>query len=117
MSWMGMYALAHWDLAGWLGMSLRYGAFKDFDGARTGVAQLLQSVTVAPILHLSRLVDGLQPIGVTYARTRHRNDWVDLRLEYRLAHSTSRVFVGEPGVAIASGSGTSHQVTLQLVAN
>jgi len=117
-SWMGMYALAHWDLAAWLGVSLRYGAFKDFDGARTGVAQLLQSVTVTPIVHLSRLVPGLQPIGVTYARTRHRLDWVDLRLEYRVAHSDQPVFSdADPGAPIATGSGTSHQVTLQLVAN
>jgi hypothetical protein len=117
-SWIGLYALAHCDLAGWLGVSFRYGYFKDADGARTGVAQVLQSFTVAPIVHLSRLVEGLQPLGVTYARTRHPVDWVDLRLEYRLAHSDQPVFSDlEPGIPIPTASGTSHQVTLQLVAN
>ncbi|MGZ6124077.1 MAG: outer membrane beta-barrel protein, partial [Myxococcales bacterium] len=117
-SWTGLYALAHWDLETWLGLSLRYGFIHDADGARTGVAQLLQSFTIAPIVHLSRLVEGLQPIGVTYARTRHSLDWVDLRLEYRLAHSDQTVFSDlEPGIPIPAASGTSHQVTVQLVAN
>jgi Putative beta-barrel porin-2, OmpL-like. bbp2 len=117
-SWIGLYALAHYDLATWLGLSLRYGLFKDVDGARTGVSQLLQSFTIAPIVHLSRLVAGLQPIGVSYARTRHSLDWVDLRLEYRLAHSDQPVFSDrEPGIPIPTASGTSHQLTLQVVAN
>src|SRR2546422_2234974 len=83
-NWFGLYALAHYDLTRWLGLSFRYGFFDDKDGARTGVAQTLQSFTIAPIVHLSRLIPDLRPLGVTYARTRHPLDWVDLRLEYRL---------------------------------
>src|SRR5712664_3227108 len=42
-SWNGLYVLAHYDLLEWLGVSARYGLFDDPDGARTGVAQTLQS--------------------------------------------------------------------------
>src|SRR5437899_11275796 len=91
-NWLGLYALAHYDLTRWLGLSFRYGFFDDKDGARTGVAQMLQSFTIAPIVHLSRLIPDLRPLGVTYARTRHPLDWVDVRLEYRLDHSNKSVF-------------------------
>jgi putative OmpL-like beta-barrel porin-2 len=117
-SWAGLYAVIHQDLTGWAGLSLRYGVFKDADGARTGVAQVLQSFTVAPIVHLSRLVAGLQPLGVTYSRTRHAVDWVDLRLEYRFAHSNQPVFSDQPpAVPITTAANASHQVTLQIVFN
>ena len=69
-------------------------------------------------MHLSRLVPGLQPMGVTYARTRHPLDWVDLRLEYRLAHSDQPVFSDAAAeTPIPAASGTAHQVTVQVVAN
>src|SRR5438552_8358458 len=55
-NWVGLYALAHHDLTRWLGLSFRYGVFDDKDGARTGVAQTLQSFTIVPIVHLSRLI-------------------------------------------------------------
>ena len=58
------------------------------------------------------------PIGVTYARTRHFLDWVDVRLEYRVAHSDQPVFADvAPGTPILSASRTAHQVTLQFVTN
>jgi len=117
-SWNALYALVHFDAMEWLGLSARYGWFDDKDGARTGVAQVLQSLTLAPILHLSRLVPELRPLGVTYARTRHPLDWVDLRLEYRFSHSNQHVFadVG-PGIPVTSASQSAHQVALQVVAN
>src|SRR3989441_2316754 len=55
-NWSGLYALAHYDIFNWLGLSFRYGFFDDKDGARTGVAQTLQSFTIVPIVHLSRLI-------------------------------------------------------------
>jgi len=117
-SWLSLYALVHADLEGWLGVSVRYGVFRDVDGARTGVAQWLQSVTVAPIVHLSRLLPGLQPTGLAYARTRHPVDWVDLRVEYRLSHSDQPVFSdGAPAVPIHFAARTGHQVTVQVVVN
>src|SRR5436190_4348155 len=117
-TWNGLYALIHLDLTGWLGLSARYGWFDDADGARTGVAQVLQSFTFAPIVHLSRLVPDLRPLGVTYARTRHPIDWVDLRLEYRLAHSDQPVFSDlGPQIPVTSATSTAHQVTLQVIAN
>ena len=117
-NWFGLYALAHHDLTRWLGLSFRYGVFDDKDGARTGVAQTLQSFTIVPIVHLSRLIPDLRPLGVTYARTRHPLDWVDLRLEYRLDHSNKSVFSdAKPGVPIPDADRDSHQVTMQLVVN
>jgi len=116
--WLGLYALAHYDVVPWLGFSFRYGLFRDVDGARTGVAQTLQSFTLAPIFHLSALVPDLRPPGVTYARTRHHLDWVDLRLEYRLGHSNRPVFAdAEAGIPITEASKTGHVVTAQLVIN
>jgi hypothetical protein len=116
--WFGMYALAHYDVMDWLGLSFRYGLFNDVNGARTGVEQVLQSWTVTPILHLSRLVPELRPLGVTYARTRHPLDWVDIRFEYRLNTSNQHVFTASPpGVDVTSADRTAHQFTLQFVVN
>ena len=84
----------------------------------TGVAQILQSFTVTPIIHLSRLIPDLRPLGVTYARSRHPLDWVDVRLEYRLNHSNEPVFSSaKAGVPITSADRTGHEVTLQFVVN
>jgi hypothetical protein len=117
-NWLGLYALAHYDIAPWLGLTFRYGFFNDFDAARTGVTQALQSFTIAPVVHLSRLIPDLRPLGATYARTRHPIDWVDVRLEYRLNHSNEPVFSSaKPGVPITSADDTAHQVTLQFVVN
>ena len=117
-NWLGLYALAHYALTRWLGLSFRYGFFDDPDAARTGVAQTLHSFTIAPIVHLSRLIPDLRPLGVTYARTQHPLDWVDVRLEYRLNHSNKPVFSdAKPGVPIGEADHDSHQVTLQFVLN
>jgi hypothetical protein len=115
-NWWGLYVLGHYEINDWLGLSLRYGYFDDQDGARTGVAQVLQSFTLAPIVHLSRLIPDLRPMGVTYPRTRHPINWVDLKLEYRLNVSDRDVFSdSQEGVAILRGDDTSHQVQLQFV--
>jgi hypothetical protein len=117
-NWLGFYALAHGDLVDWLGVSFRYGLFDDQNAARTGVEQVLQSWTITPIFHLARLIPDLRPLGVTYARTRHPFDWVDVRLEYRLNQSNRPVFSdAEPGVNILRGDHTSHELTLQFVVN
>jgi hypothetical protein len=117
-NWLGFYVLAHWDVLRWLGVSFRYGYFDDQDGARTGVEQRLQSYTLTPIIHLSRLIPELRPTGATYARTRHPIDWVDLKLEYRLNHSNKEVFSdAAPAVDILDAGRTAHQVQLQLVVN
>ncbi len=116
--WFGLYGLLHYDVLRWLGVSLRYSLFNDLDGARTGVAQLLQSVTVVPIVHLSRLIPDLRPLGVSYSRTRHPVDWVDLRFEYRLGFSDRTVFSNTPpGFPISDASKTAHVVTAQVVVN
>ena len=116
--WFALYGLLHCDLLRWLGVSLRYGVFDDLDGARTGVTQVLQSFTIAPIVHLSRLIPELRPLGVTYSRTRHPIDWVDLRFEYRLGLSNQTVFSDlAPGIPITEAAKTAHVVTAQVVVN
>ena len=117
-TWLGFYLLTHYDLNEWMGLTFRYGWFDDMDGARTGTEQILQSFTLAPIVHLSRLIPNLKPTGVTYARTRHFIDWLDVKLEYRLNHSNRNVFSdAKPGVAILEAEDISHQLQLQLVVN
>jgi hypothetical protein len=117
-NWLGFYLLTHYDVNDWMGLTFRYGWFDDMDGARTGTEQILQSLTFAPIVHLSRLIPNLKPTGVTYARTRHFIDWLDMKLEYRLNHSNRNAFSdSKPGVAILDGDDTSHQFQLQFVVN
>jgi hypothetical protein len=117
-NWLGFYVLTHYDVNDWLGLTFRYGWFDDMDGARTGTEQILQSFTFTPVVHLSRLIPNLKPTGVTYARTRHFIDWLDMKLEYRLNHSNRNVFSdSKPGVAILEGDDISHQFQLQFVVN
>jgi hypothetical protein len=117
-NWWGLYALAHYDVVDWLGLTVRYGFFRDEDAARTGVQQSLQSFTLAPVLHLSRLVPGLRPLGVTYPRTSHPLHWVDVKLEYRANHSNRPVFSdAAPDEPILSADHWSHQLQLQFVVN
>ena len=74
--------------------------------------------TFTPVIHLSRLIPDLRPLGVTYARTRHPLDWVDVRLEYRLDTSDKRVFSdARAATPITDASKTSHGVTVQFVVN
>jgi hypothetical protein len=116
--WYGLYGVVHYDALRWLGLSLRYSLFDDLDGARTGVRQVLQSFTITPVVHLSRLIPELRPLGVTYARTRTPIDWVDLRFEYRLGLSNQTVFSDrKPAVPITEGSRTAHVAAVQLVVN
>lgn len=116
--WWGAYALANYDIHPWLGFTFRYGIFDDMDGGRTGVRQVLQSSTLVPIVHLSRLIPELRPTGATYVRTRHPIDWVDVKVEYRLNHSNTPVFSdAKPGEDILSADQTSHQVQVQIVVN
>ena len=117
-NWFALYALAHYDVTRWLGMTFRYGYFDDYQGWRTGVGQTLQSFTFTPAVHLSRLIPELRPLGVTYARTRMPLDWVDVRLEYRLDTSNKNVFSNaKPGIPVTSADKTAQEVTLQFVVN
>jgi hypothetical protein len=117
-NWWGFNVIAHYDIRDWLGLTLRYGYFDDLDAARTGVKQVLQSFTVAPIVRLSRLIPSLRPLGMTYAHTTHPLDWVNLKVEYRLNHSNQPVFSDSvPNVAITDADQWSHQFQLQFVVN
>jgi hypothetical protein len=116
--WWGSYVLAYYGVVEWLGFAFRYGYFDDRDGGRTGVKQVLQSWTFAPIVHLSRLIPDLAPTGAVYPRTRLPIDWVNLKFEYRLNRSNRPVFSdAKPGEDILSADKTSHQVQVQVVVN
>jgi hypothetical protein len=116
--WLALYGVAHYDFVPWFGASFRYSLFDDYDGARTGVAQVLHSFTFTPVVHLSRLIPDLRPLGVAYSRTRTPIDWVDLRFEYRLSLSDQPVFSdAAPGVPILQAGKSAHVVTAQLVVN
>ena len=116
--WWGLYLLPHYDLGEWFGLSFRYGYFDDRDGARTGIAQHLQSWSFVPVFHLSRAVPGLGDTGTVYARTRHAINWLDLKLEYRVNRSNQTVFSDEePAVNVLEASRTGHQIQVQLVMN
>ncbi|PYN05346.1 MAG: hypothetical protein DME07_00210 [Candidatus Rokuibacteriota bacterium] len=117
-NWLGFYVLGYYEMAKWLGLTARYGYFNDMDGSRTGVEQELHSLTLAPVLHLSRLIPDLKPTGVFFTRSQVPIDWVNVKLEYRLNYSTRNVFSdSKPNAAILEGSDTSHQVQLQVNVN
>jgi Putative beta-barrel porin-2, OmpL-like. bbp2 len=117
-TWWGLYALVHYDIVDWLGLTFRYGFFRDEHAARTGVRQSLQSFTVAPVLHLSRLIPDLRPLGVAYPRTAHPLNWVDVKLEYRANNSNRPVFSdAAPNVPILGADYWSRQLQLQFVVN
>jgi hypothetical protein len=117
-SWFGFYALGYYEPVNWLGIVARYGFFNDIDGSRTGVEQVLQSITVAPIFHLSRLVPDLKPTGAFFTRSLVPIDWVNVKLEYRFNYSDREAFSNKaPNDAILDGSHSSHQVQLQVNVN
>jgi hypothetical protein len=118
-NWFGFYLLAHYDVVKWLGLTFRYGYFDDTDRGRMGVSQTLQSITFAPVVHLSALIPDLRPLGATYPRSRHPFHWVDLKLEYRYNWSDRQAF-GEstPNHSLHDrASDSSHQFQLQAIVN
>jgi Putative beta-barrel porin-2, OmpL-like. bbp2 len=117
-SWFGFYVLGYYEPVDWLGIVARYGFFNDIDGSRTGVEQQLNSITIAPIFHLSRLIPDLKPTGSFFTRSMVPIDWVNVKLEYRFNYSTREAFSNNsPNTAILDGSHSSHQVQLQVNVN
>lgn len=117
-SWSSGYVLAHGDTTDWLGLNFRYGFINDDDAARTGVVQLLQSITLGPVFHLSAIDPNLGNTGAAYGRTRHPIHWLDLKVEYRFNFSDQPVFSAAlPAVDITDAVKTGHQVQAQFVLN
>jgi len=52
--WFGALAMFHYDATSWCGLTVRYGYFKDEDGARlgSGVEERRQALTIAPTFNL-----------------------------------------------------------------
>lgn len=71
------------------GVTFRYDYFEDPDGARTGVGQVLRSVTIAPMIFFRHAVAG---IFSTIPRTRFALPAVALRLGIRFDRSTAPFF-------------------------
>ncbi|MFQ5848626.1 MAG: outer membrane beta-barrel protein [Candidatus Methylomirabilales bacterium] len=110
--WLGVALTAHYDVSDLWGLTFRYGLLDDRDGGRTGFDQTLQSFTLAPTIHLSSLIPGLETVG-TVPRTRHLIANVDLRLEYRLDHSDRDVFMR----AQDRFDDTNHRFAVQVIGN
>jgi hypothetical protein len=116
--WNSGYVLAHGDANDWLGLNFRYGYIDDNDGARTGVIQLLQSITLGPVFHLSAIDPNLGNSGAAYGRTRHPIHWLDLKVEYRVNFSDQTIFSAAlPAVDITDATKNGHQVQAQFVLN
>ena len=117
-SWSSAYLLAHRDVVEWLGLNFRYGFIKDNQGARTGLEQVLQSVTLGPVFHLSGLSLDLGNTGAAYGRTRHPIHWIDLKVEYRHNFSDHEIFSAvPPAVDVTDATKNSSQLQAQLVFN
>ena len=115
--WLGGFVMAHQEVGRTLGLTARYGYLHDKDAWRTGVAQRLQSVTLASTIHLSALA-GRAPLAVTYPRTQIRIHEVDLKIEYRYNHSNMPVFSDAPAPEVdLDPRKHSHQIQMQAVVN
>ena len=115
--WIGGFVMAHQEVGRSLGLTARYGYLHDQDAWRTGVAQRLQSITLASTIHLSALA-GKAPLAVTYPRTQVRIHEVDLKIEYRYNRSNMPVFSDAvpPSVDLEPRR-HSHQVQMQAAIN
>jgi hypothetical protein len=115
-SWWGYSIIGHYDFSAALGVGVRYALLADDDRARTGVSQHLRSLTIAPVVHLSALIEGLRPLTATVPRTAHPYHWVDLKLEYRMGASGRESYSdASPNVSLHDrGSQRNHQVQAQL---
>jgi hypothetical protein len=115
--WAGGFVMAHREVRNWLGLTARYGRLHDRDAWRTGVAQRLQSFTIASTIHLSALA-GAAPLAATYPRTQIRVHHVDLKIEYRHNRSNVPIFSDAvPPRADENPRKSSHQVQLQAAIN
>jgi hypothetical protein len=115
-SWWGYSVIGHYDFSAALGVSVRHALLADDDRARTGVSQHVRSLTIAPVVHLSALVEGLRPLTATAPRTAHPYHWVDLKLEYRMGDSSREIYGDAPSnVSLHDrGSKRNHQIQAQL---
>jgi hypothetical protein len=115
--WAGGFIMAHQEVGRSLGLTARYGYLHDQDAWRTGVAQRLQSITLASTIHLSALA-GKGPLAVTYPRTQIRIHEVDLKIEYRYNRSDRPVFSDAvPPLADVDPRKHGHQLQLQAAIN
>jgi hypothetical protein len=117
-SWTAGYLVAHGDTHDWLGLNFRYGFINDDDGARTGVDQTLQSITLGPTFHLSAITTDMGNTGAAYGRTRHPIHWLDVKVEYRYNFSDQPVFSAtRPSIDITDATKNGHQLQAQFVLN
>jgi hypothetical protein len=115
--WLGGFIMAHQEVGRSLGLTARYGYLHDQDAWRTGIAQRLQSITLASTIHLSALA-GKAPLAATYPRTQIRIHEVDLKIEYRYNRSNQPVFSDEvPPLADQDPRKHSHQLQMQAAIN
>ena len=93
-TWKGALLTVFGRLERRFGVTLRAEVFDDPDGVRTGLAQTLQSYTVAPVFFLGT---GREGIFANVEHTTFRIPRFQLRAEMRLNHSSEDAFVVNDG--------------------
>jgi hypothetical protein len=92
--WYGASVTSFVHLRRTWGLTLRYEWFKDRDGARTGVPQILQSYTIAPVYIFG---EGREGIFSVIEHTSFHLPRFQLRGELRLNRSTEAFFPEDVG--------------------
>jgi hypothetical protein len=92
--WYGATLTVFRRLSEHVGATLRGETFRDRDGARTGEAQTLRSLTFSPIVFVGT---GREGIFANVEHTTFRIPRFQLRAEARLDHSSASIFEGADG--------------------
>jgi hypothetical protein len=93
--WSGATVTVFRRLGSNVGATIRGETFRDRDGARTGEAQTLRSLTLSPIVFVGT---GQEGIFANVEHTTFRIPRFQLRLEARLDHSSVPIFEDENGL-------------------
>ncbi len=107
--WYGGSLTAFYHVRRTWGLTLRYEWFKDRDGSRTGVPQILQSYTIAPVYIFG---EGREGIFSVIEHTSFHLPRFQLRAELRLNRSTEPFFPEDEGTGRFGAQGVVQGVFL-----
>ena len=94
LQWNAVAATGFWKLSRRTGIAARYDRVADSDGALTGTAQTLESLTIGPLWYFRSAQEG---IFTTIEHTRFRLPQVAVRAALRFDHSTQAFFPDAAG--------------------
>ena len=100
-TWLGVAATAFVRLTRDIGLTARYDQMEDPDGVRTGIPQILRSVTVGPMWYFSSAREG---IFSNIEHTRFHIPQVALRAAIRADWSSTPFFVDAGGAPQSSNT-------------